>query len=238
VTISLPDTADKEVKKAVMVQHWSDLVFIHWRYPAEIVQSLLPQGVKVEQFDGSAWVGLIPFHMNDLGFPLLHPLPYVGSFPEVNVRTYVRYGEYSGVWFFSLDINKILPTVTARTIYEIPYCYGNVSHRKTGNFVTTNVIRKWPKTSASSTIVIETDEPTDGDLERFLTARWGLITKSKRNKFLWAQVHHPPWQLHSARLLHLDDTLVTAAGLPEPEGRPHVMYSEGVPVRIGWPKKI
>ena len=84
----------------------------------------------------------------------------------------------------------------------------------------------------------ETDEPTDGDLERFLTARWGLIAKSKRNKFLWGQVHHPPWQLHSARLLHLDDSLVTAAGLPEPEGTPHVMYSEGVPVRIGWPKKI
>ena len=164
-----------------MVQHWSDLVFIHWRYPAEIVQNLLPQGVEVEQFDGSAWVGLIPFHMNDLGFPLVHPLPYVGSFPEVNVRTYVRYGEYSGVWFFSLDINN---------------------------------------------------------LERFLTARWGLIAKSKRNKFLWGQVHHPPWQLHSARLLHLDDSLVTAAGLPEPEGTPHVMYSEGVPVRIGWPKKI
>ena len=83
-----------------MVQHWSDLVFVHWRYPAEIVQALLPDGVEVEQFDGTAWVGLIPFHMNDLGFPLLHPLPYVGSFPEVNVRTYVRCGEYSGVWFF------------------------------------------------------------------------------------------------------------------------------------------
>ena len=87
-------------------------------------------------------------------------------------------------------------------------------------------------------IVIETDKPTDGDLERFLTARWGLIAKSKRNKFLWGQVDHPPWQLHNARLLHLDDSLVTAAGLPEPEGTPHVMYSEGVPVRIGWPKKV
>ena len=94
MTVSLPNVADKEVKNAVMVQHWSDLVFIHWRYPAEIVQNLLPQGVEVEQFDGSAWVGLIPFHMNDLGFPLVHPLPYVGSFPEVNVRTYVRYGQY------------------------------------------------------------------------------------------------------------------------------------------------
>jgi uncharacterized protein YqjF (DUF2071 family) len=236
--ISLSNMADSEVKKAVMVQHWSDLVFVHWRYPVEVVQALLPEGVEVEQFDGTAWVGLIPFHMNDLGFPLLHPLPYVGSFPEVNVRTYVRCGDYSGVWFFSLDINKILPTVTARTVYEIPYCYGNVSHTKAGNFLTTTVSRKWPTPAVGSKIVAEKMEPTDGELERFLTARWGLVTKSKRNKFLWAQVHHPPWELYKAQLLHLDDTLVTAAGLPEPEGIPHVMYSEGVPVRIGWPKKI
>ena len=233
-----PNKAENEVKTAVMVQHWTDLVFLHWRYPAEIVQTLLPKGVEVEQFDGSAWVGLIPFHMNDLGFPGLHPLPYVGSFPEVNVRTYVRCGDYSGVWFFSLDINKALPTLIARTVYEIPYCYGSVSHTKVGNFVTTTVARTWPRPSAESSIVVETDKPIDGDLERFLTARWGLIAKSKRNKFLWGQVHHPPWQLYNANLLHLDDTLVTTAGLPRPEGTPHVMYSEGVPVRIAWPKTI
>ena len=236
--ISLPNTSENKIRKAVMVQHWSDLVFVHWRYPAEIVQALLPDGVEVEQFDGTAWVGLIPFHMNDLGFPLLHPLPYVGSFPEVNVRTYVRCGEYSGVWFFSLDINKVLPTLIARTVYEIPYCYGNVSHKKVESMVTTTVTRKWPKSAATSKIIVEKRQPTDGDLERFLTARWGLITKSKRNKLLWAQVHHPPWQLHHADLIDLEDTLITAAGLPKPEGTPHVMYSEGVPVRIGWPQKI
>ena len=234
----VPNTAETGVKKAVMVQHWSDLVFIHWRYPAETVQALLPEGVEIEQFDGTAWVGLIPFHMNDLGFPLVHPLPHVGSFPEVNVRTYVRCGDFSGVWFFSLDINKILPTLTARAVYEIPYCYGSVSHKKVGDFVATTVARKWPGPKAASSIVIETREPTDGDLERFLTARWGLITKSKRSKFLWGQVHHPPWKLHNAQLLHLDDTLVTAAGLPKPKGTPHVMYSQGVSVRIGWPKTI
>ena len=54
------------------------------------MQKLLPAGVEVDTFDGSAWVGLIPFHMDGLGFPGLAPLPYVGSFPEVNVRTYVR----------------------------------------------------------------------------------------------------------------------------------------------------
>ena len=83
-----------KVKSAIMEQYWTDLVFIHWRYPVDVVQRLLPEGVEVETYDGDAWIGLIPFNMNDLGFPKWKPLPYVGSFPEVNVRTYVRCGEH------------------------------------------------------------------------------------------------------------------------------------------------
>ncbi len=221
-----------------MVQKWMDIVFLHWRYPVETVSKLLPKGIEVETFDGHAWVGLIPFQMEDLGFPMMHPLPHVGSFPEVNVRTYVKYGNNSGVWFFSLDINKIIPTITARTVYKIPYCYGKVSHTSVGNYVTTKATRRWPTQDAQSNIVIEKQEKTDGNLERFLTARWGLITQSPTKKFIWAPIDHSPWPLHKAKLHHLEDDLVEAAGLPKPFEEPHVMYSPGVPVRIGLPKKL
>ena len=33
---------------------------------------------------------------------------------------------------------------------------------------------------------------------------------------------------------HLDDSLVTAAGLPVPKGDPHVLFSPGVDVGIQW----
>ncbi|GIS34206.1 MAG: hypothetical protein Ct9H90mP5_06550 [Acidimicrobiaceae bacterium] len=126
---------------------------------------------------------------------------------------------------------------TGRTVYEIPYCYGNVSHNKTGNFVTTNVTRKWPKTSASSTIVIETDEPTGWRPRTVFDRPMGPNSKIETKNFLGARGPHPPWQLHSARLLHLDDSLVTAAGLPEPEGTPHVMYSKEFQSASGGQKK-
>ena len=226
------------ISSAIMVQHWTDLVFIHWRYSPQVVQNLLPAGVEVETFDGDAWVGLIPFHMNNLGFPKLAPLPFVGSFPEVNVRTYVRCGEYSGVWFFSLDINKLLPTLTARVAYKIPYCYGKVSHVRSGEYLTTSVFRRWPNSGYRSNLIIKSGEATDGDLERFLTARWGLITSSPMKKNIWAPVEHPEWVLRKAEIIHLDDELISAAGLPKPKTIPHVMYSEGVPVRIGLPSRI
>ena len=231
------------VRRPVMVQQWNNLVFLHWRYDAAAVQALLPHGVEVETFDASAWVGLIPFHMDGLGLPGgLAPLPHVGSFPEVNVRTYVRAGNRVGVWFFSLDVDRYLPAVVARTTYSLPYCAGSAEHMKVGELLTTQVHRRWPRAaqSATSEIAVRTGEMIDPSdrLSQFLTARWGLISATQRGRLRYAPVDHQPWTLHEAEVLHLDDHLVAASGLPQPTGSPHAMWSPGVDVRVGRPTRI
>ncbi|HUY47458.1 MAG TPA: ATP-binding cassette domain-containing protein [Streptosporangiaceae bacterium] len=52
----------------------------------------------------------------------------------------------------------------------------------------------------------------------------------------FARAAHQPWPLYRARALAVDDGLVTAAGLPAPDGEPLVHYSPGVDVRIGLPE--
>jgi uncharacterized protein YqjF (DUF2071 family) len=47
--------------RATASQRWSDLVFLHWRVDADQVAPLLPAGLRPDEFDGSSWVGLIPF---------------------------------------------------------------------------------------------------------------------------------------------------------------------------------
>ena len=230
------------VRRAVMVQRWTDVVFLHWRYPSDVVQRLLPPGVEVEAFDGSAWVGLVPFRMEGLGFPGLAPLPLVGEFPEVNVRTYVRSGARRGVWFFSLDIDRLLPTLVARTAYRLPYCFGRVEHRRVGDIVTSTVIRRWPAPAGEGRtgIAVRTGAPADptAPLEHFLTSRWGLIAANRRGSLRHAAVDHPTWPLHRAEVLHVDDHLVTEAGLPPPTGEPLGLWAPGVDVRAGRPTRI
>src|SRR3989442_1638686 len=77
------------VRRPIMYQHWRRLTFLHWRYPVGTVQRLLPAGLRVHTFDGSAWVGLIPFLMNRVRAPGTPSLPWLSRFPETNVRTYV-----------------------------------------------------------------------------------------------------------------------------------------------------
>jgi uncharacterized protein YqjF (DUF2071 family) len=225
-----------------MVQRWNDVVFLHWPYEPAVVQRLLPSGVEVDTFGGRAWVGLVPFHMDGLGFPGLAPLPHVGSFPEVNVRTYVRSGDRVGVWFFSLDVDRWLPVAVARAAYHLPYCAGRAHHGRAGDVLTSRVLRRWPHPAgrADTSIAVRTGASVDPDdsFALYLTARWGLISASRRGRLRYAPVDHPDWTLHHAELLHLDDHLVTAAGLPRPEGSPHAMWSPGVDVRVGRPVRL
>lgn len=232
------DTCPEPVKRAVMVQQWQDLAYIHWRYPIEEVQALLPAGIEVDSFDGSAWVGLIPFSMRNIGLPRLPAVPYFGSFPEVNVRTYVRRNGVPGVWFFSLDVNRFLPALVARVSYFLPYCWGKASNKRTDTTLETEVRRTWPS-RASTSIRVSIGDPIESpdDLSVFLSARWGLYSRGIGKGVRYAPVDHETWPLWTATLESLNDTLLTAAGLSAPIGDPHVMFSPGVSVRIGLPRR-
>ncbi|MCP4434561.1 MAG: DUF2071 domain-containing protein [Actinomycetia bacterium] len=237
-------SAPESVQRPVMVQYWTDVVFIHWPLPPEEVQALLPDGVEVDTFDGNAWVGLVPFRMEGLGLPGLAPLPMVGSFPEVNVRTYVRSGPRRGVWFFSLDVDRLLPALVARAAYALPYCKGDTSHHRMAETVSSSVRRTWPGgrggPAAMAELVVHTGDPIDvgPGLESFLTSRWGLVSASRGGRLRWAPVEHPKWPLFSGELAQLDETLLAAAGLDRPAQAPHVMWSPGVPVRVGRPVSL
>ena len=226
------------VQHPVMKQQWRDLAYIHWAYEPAVVQALLPEGIEVDTFDGKAWVGLIPFSMRNISFPLIPPVPYFGSFPEVNVRTYVKRNGVPGVWFFSLDVNRLIPAFVARTTYFIPYCWGKASHKKVEAKLLTSVARRWPSKS-SSRIELSIGERIESpsDLAHFLSARWGLYSKGFSGKLRYAPVDHEPWQLYEASIVSLDDHLVIAAGLPAPTGEAHVLFSPGVSVRIGMPRR-
>ena len=232
------DTCPEPVKRAVMVQQWQDLAYIHWRYPIEEIQALLPAGIEVDTFDGSAWVGLIPFSMKNIGLPRMPAVPYFGSFPEVNVRTYVRRNGVPGVWFFSLDVNRFLPALVARVSYFLPYCWGRASNKRTDSTLETEVRRRWPS-RASTSIRVSIGDPIESpdELSVFLSARWGLYSRGIGKGVRYAPVDHEAWPLWTAKLESLNDTLLTAAGLSAPIGDPHVMFSPGVSVRIGLPRR-
>ena len=231
------------VRRAVMTQTWADLAYLHFEYEPAVVQGLLPDEVTVDTFDGQAWVGLIPFSMRKVGVPRLPAVPYLGTFPEINVRTYVTRGGIPGVWFFSLDVNRLLPAVVARLTYRLPYCWGSADHGVRNHSLTTSVRRRWPggrDGKASTRIALAIGAPLDSptEFDHWASARWGLYSRGFGSRLMYAPVEHPRWKLYGASVVELDDSLITAAGLPTPTTEPRCLFSPGVPVRIGMPRRV
>jgi len=234
------------VRRPVQLHRWELLTFLHWRFDPEVVQRLLPpgSGLTVHTFDGDAWVGLVPFHMTAYA-PGGPPVPWVCHFPETNVRTYVRAPDGStGVWFLSLDAARLGAVVAARTGYHLPYFWSKMAVLGVGDLMTYQSRRWWPGPfGASLDCAIRIGEPFSdhelSELDHWLTGRWRLFSVSGRGRLRYALADHPPWPLHRAEVLHLDDGLFTAAGLPRPENpEPLTHYSPGVPVRIGRPHLV
>ena len=225
-----------------MVHGWDELTFLHWRFEPDSVQRLLPAGLTVQTFDGSAWVGLVPFFLR-VGLPGVPSVPWLSRFAETNVRTYVTSaGGAHGIWFFSLDAARLGAVVVARATYRIPYFWSKMSIEHRGASISYRCRRRWPgPRGARSDVVIDVGEPYGaaelGELDHFLTARWALYS-APRSGLHRAQASHEPWPLHRARARTVDDELVRAAGLPQPTDEPLVHHSPSVQVDIGWPTKI
>src|SRR5213592_3708461 len=101
-----PFAAQRPQGKPAMAMRWLHLLFMHWPAPAAMLRPLVPAALEIDEFEGNAWVGLIPFTMRDVRPTWLPNLPFglgVHHFHECNVRTYVTYRGEPGVWFFSLD---------------------------------------------------------------------------------------------------------------------------------------
>ena len=104
----------------IMRQHWGKLLFMHWRIDANLLRPLIPSQLKIDTFDGSAWIGVIPFTMWGIRASFLPPIPGTSAFHELNVRTYVTLNGEPGVWFFSLDAANSLAGLGRAEVLQPP----------------------------------------------------------------------------------------------------------------------
>ncbi|MDG4764021.1 DUF2071 domain-containing protein [Solwaraspora sp. WMMD406] len=238
----MTETAPRPIRRPVLVQRWHELTFLHWPVTPALVAPLLPAGTWPDTLDGVSYVGLIGFRMVGVGLVTGPASPYLGTFCETNVRLYSVDGAgRRGVVFRSLDAARLLPVLVARASLRLPYLWSWMRLDRDGDTRTYRSRRRWPGPSGAPTrIAVRVGSPIAEPtaLEHFLTARWGLHTRFHGRTHYLPNVH-PRWPLHRAELLDLDDGLITAAGLPAPDGPPiSVLYSPGVPVRFGAPVAV
>ncbi len=212
-------------------QEWRELLFAHWPLPAADMRKLIPAQLELDCFDGKAWVGIVPFRMTGIRFRWLPRLPWVSAFPELNLRTYVRYRGQPGVYFLSLDATNPLAVLVARRWFHLPYHRADIAFRREDDRIHYECHRRQADAPAAGLSVEyrplgESRVAAIGSIEHFLVERYALFCIGKDEQVLTCRVQHPPWQLRAAEAEFHHNSLASAAGIMLPDTSPLLWYSE------------
>ena len=226
----------------VMVQRWHDLLFAHWRCPVTEMRPLIPQPLEIDTFDGSAWIGVVPFYMSGVRMRAAPPVPTASAFAELNVRTYVTLDGRPGVWFFSLDCASSLAVLGARIGIYLPYFRASMSMMRHGDAIEYHSER-WSLAGRPAAFaaryrpVGESYTPEPATLDHFLTERYCLYSSS--GKRLWrADIVHPRWNLQPAAATIDRNSMIAAAGIRSLGGAPLLHFSPLQDVKVWWPVRV
>jgi uncharacterized protein len=223
--------------------NWHDLLFMHWPVKRDALRPYLPSALTIDTFDGTAWIGVVPFRMSGVVPRLVPPVPLLSAFPELNVRTYVTAEGKPGVWFFSLDAANPIAVELARDAFHLPYynarmtcqqAEGNVeyfsvrTHRRAAPAVFQGQYR--PTGPAY--------ESTPGTLESWLTDRYCLYSANRQGITWRGDIHHAPWPLQPAEADISHNTMTQQIGLTLPETKPLLHFARDLEVLAWWPTRL
>jgi len=228
-------------QNCVMRQRWAGLGFFHWRIDVDDIAARLPPGLHVDTFDGSAWLGVVPFFMHRIRPVGLPPLPWLSWFLELNVRTYVfDDAGRAGVWFFSLDCNQPVAVELARRCFHLPYEHAAMrGTRGAGGIIDYHCLRKGRTDAATcrypAAVASETSPAAPGTLEWFLAERYLLFSADPRGRLLTGRVHHAPYRVAAIDVMVHPGTTVPLVwdGFADPARPPDsALVADTVDVRI------
>ena len=221
-----------------MAQTWENLLFAHWRVPAEALRDVVPAAIPIDTFDGSAWVAVTPFRVGALRLRGTPHVPWLASFPETNVRTYATVEDRPGIYFFSLDAANRLAVLAARRSYRLPYFHARMSIDKVGEAIEYRSERRSDDGPPAALHLRyrprgrpERAEP--GSLEHFLTERYCLYTLDSEGRVQRGDIHHPPWPLQAAEAEWEHNSMTAGLDLDLP-GEPLLHFASRQDV-VFWP---
>jgi hypothetical protein len=222
---------------------WHDLAFLHWPVDTPVLRQLVPSALELDLFDGQAWIGITPFRMSGVRPRWLPASPWLSTFPELNVRTYVTAGGKRGVWFFSLDAGNPVAVRVARWLFRLPYYPARMSLRIVGGSVSYTSIRS--RRSAPPAEFVGRYRPTGspmrsrpGSLEHWLTERYCLYALDSQGNACRAEIHHAPWPLQTGEAELQSNTMATALGISLPRTAPRVDFAKSLDVVAWMPHRI
>lgn len=211
-------------------QEWNDALFLHWQVELEELKKFVHPNLEIDLFDEKPWVSLVAFNMEKMRPKNLPYVSAISNFPEINIRTYVKYKGKQGVHFLSIEGAKSLSCKLAKNISELPYRH-SIMKRTRDRFTSFN-------NKCNDTLEVEYSIETlsgkKNEIDLWLTERYALFQNADSyiNEF---EIHHIEWPVKRLNLnsINVDYPRFQQLINNSPD---LTHYSQGVQV-IAWGKK-
>ena len=221
-------------RKHTLSQEWRELTFMHWAVDIDKLRPHIPDGLEIDTFQNKAYVGVVPFIMKNVRPVWFVSTPLISTFPEFNIRTYVKKDGIAGVLFLTLEAQSIVTCNYAPSAYGLPYRYAKGKVTTSNDRVKWQTSRKREGFELSGTTVVKgpKQQAKRGSLEEFLFERYCLYTV-KNGNIMRGYTHHKKWEFQTAEVDIEVNSLTKSyeLGIADYLAPELTHYSEGVKVR-------
>lgn len=210
-------------------QEWNNAVFLHWQVDINELKKFVPDDLVIDLYEDKPWVSLVAFTMEKIRPRNLPSFSPISDFHEINIRTYVKYKNKTGVYFLSIEGGTKISCQVAKSLSELPYRHSKIK-RKENHYCSENS-SLGDRLELSYQVGPPLSEKTE--LDRWLTERYALFqdTGTSINEF---EIHHIEWPTFKIELKSIDVKYPRFGKLLS--GTPNLIhYSTGVKV-VAWDK--
>jgi uncharacterized protein len=191
--------------------NWEHIVMANYEINPKILQPYLPKGVELDLFEGKAHVSLVGFMFKNTRLFNI-PIPYLGTFEEINLRFYVLRKEDGhtkrGVVFINETIPYRLVAWVANKLYKEHYTTIPTKHDIQIGEHQKEIRYEWLQKGKWNSIQLsattENEAMQEGSFEQFIFEHYYGYTKINAQTTEEYRLHHPSWRVNTITKAAID----------------------------------
>jgi uncharacterized protein YqjF (DUF2071 family) len=224
--------------------NWENLIMANYEVEPSILKPYLPKGVDLDFHNDKTYVSLVGFMFKKTSLFGI-PIPFFGSFEEINLRFYVRKVEGKEIKKGVVFINETVPfkivALLANKLYKEHYI--SIPTKNTIEIEEHKHINyqwkmkdKWNSITVQSAINKDKIEPSS--IEEFIFERYFGFTKLSPSSTQEYRIHHPKWMTNKILNSNIDCDFGTMYGDAfsnlNNQAPSSIIMAEGSQVSVNW----
>jgi hypothetical protein len=224
---------------------WENLIMANYEVHPDVLTAYLPHGVELDFYNNKAYVSLVGFMFNKTSLFNI-PIPFLGTFEEINLRFYVKRVDGDTIKRGVVFINETVPykpvAWLANKLYKEHYIAIPTKNAIEITSNSKNIRYEWKINKEWNHIAVNAanikEQMLPGSIEEFIFEHYYGYTKINEQHSQEYKVNHPRWQVNKVidYSIHCNFKSMYGNNLSflnhhQPDS---VILAEGSPVTVNW----